>query len=117
MKRDVRLFVEDIAESIQDIEFFSKGMSKTDLFKNKLKQNAIIRKLEIIGEAVKNLPQSFKEKYPNVAWKGIAGIRDVIIHAYFRVDLETVWKVINNDLSVLKKQIQKIKKDLEAKEF
>lgn len=111
-KRDTTLFIQDILENINDAEEFSKDLTKENLLDNKLKQNAIIRCLEIIGEAVKNIPNSFREKYPNIEWVKIAGMRDVIIHGYFRVDLDAVWRALKKDLPILKKQIEKVKADL-----
>jgi len=113
MKRNFNLFINDILESINAIEKFSKGINKKELDLNRLVQSAIIREIEIIGEAVKNLPNSFREKYQEIPWNKIAGMRDIIIHGYFRVDLDAVWEVIRRDLPILKKQIQKIKKELE----
>ena len=113
MKRDAILFIEDILENISDIEVFSKGLSKESMAKDKLKQKAIIRSLEVMGEAVKNIPNALKQKYPVVEWNKIAGMRDIIIHGYFRVDLDAVWNVIKNDIKKLKKQMEKIKKELD----
>jgi len=110
MIRDIDLFLEDILQNIRDIESFSKGLTREKFLKDKLKQNAIIRSLEVIGEAVKNLPESFREKHPEIPWKNIAGFRDILSHAYFGVNMERVWNIIENDLSVLKKEIEKIKK-------
>jgi len=104
MNKDPLIFIEHILENINLIEE-SKTSSKEDLEKNKTLQNAILRELEIIGEAVKNLPKSFTEKYKNVQWKQIAGLRDKIIHHYFGVDLNLVWDVINSDIPQLKKDI------------
>jgi uncharacterized protein with HEPN domain len=115
MKRDIGLFIQDILENIKDIESFSKGTSKESFMNDKLKQKAIIRSLEIIGEAVKNITNSFREKYLDVEWTKIAGMRDIIIHGYFRVDLDAVWNVIKKDLPKLKKQIEKIKRELISK--
>jgi len=106
------LFIEDILENIKDIESFSKGLTKDKLEKSKLKQNAIVRSLEVIGEAVKNIPESFRKKYPKIPWKRIAGLRDVIIHAYFGINFERIWGVIKKDLPNLKEQIEKIIKEL-----
>ncbi len=69
--------------------------------------------MEIIGEATKNIPDTFREKYPDVQWKKIAGLRDIIIHAYFRVDLDVTWEILKKDIPVLKEQILKIKESLE----
>jgi len=108
MKRDLILFVEDIRENIRDIENFSKGLNKSKFKNSKLKQNAITRSLEIIGEAVKNIPESFRNKYPKVPWKKIASFRDVIAHAYFGININRIWDIISYDLPILKKQIDRI---------
>ena len=91
MKRDVGLFIEDILDSIKNIEEFSKNLDREKFSKDNLRQSAIIRQLEIIGEAVKNMPNSFREKHPKIAWRDIAGFRDVLSHAYFGVNLDRVW--------------------------
>ncbi len=110
MKKDLLVFIKHILVSIKDIESFSKGLSKDKFVKDNLRQNAIIRKIEIIGEAVKNLSDSFKNKYSEVLWKEIAGTRDKIIHHYFGVDLDIIWKIIKTDLPKLEKKIIKILK-------
>ena len=109
MKRDIGLFIEDILNSIKNIEEFSKNLDKKKFSKNKLRQSAIIRQLEIIGEAVKNIPNTFREKYPKIIWKDIAGLRDILSHAYFGVNVDRVWKIIEADLPKLKEEISKIK--------
>jgi uncharacterized protein with HEPN domain len=109
MKRDIGLFIEDILNSIKNIEEFSKNLNKNKFSKDILRQSAIIRQLEIIGEAVKNIPSSFREKYPKIAWKDIAGFRDILSHAYFGVNLDRVWKIIESDLPKLKEQVSRIK--------
>ncbi len=113
MRRDLNLFIGDILERINAIEKFSKNINKKELISNRLRQSAIIREIEIIREAVKNIPTSFREKYKNVPWNKIAGMRDVIIHEYFKVDLDAVWNVIKKEIPVLKKQMQEIKKDIQ----
>lgn len=113
MKRDELLFLEDILESIINIEKFSKGLSKEKFLKDKLKQSAIIRQIEIIGEAVKNISDETKEKYPNVEWRKIAGTRDIFTHAYFEIVLDRVWDIVENNLKDLKQKIQNVKKEIE----
>ena len=108
MKRDVNLFINDIKESINNIEEFSKGLNLEKFSKDKLRQSAIIRQLEIIGEAVKNIPNSFREKFPKIPWKDIAGFRDILSHAYFGVSMERVWNILKIDLPNFKKELIKI---------
>lgn len=110
MKKDNLIFIKHILASIEDIESFSKGLLKKEFIKNKLKQNAIVRSIEVIGEASKNLPNSFKEKYSDIYWKEIIGTRDKIIHHYFGIDLDIVWDIIKKNLPKLKKQIKEILK-------
>ena len=109
MKRDLGLFIEDILESIKNIEEFTKGLNKEKFSKDNLRQSAVIRQLEIIGEAVKNIPSSFREKYPNIPWKDIAGFRDILSHTYFGVSIDRVWNIIEKDLPNFKKEMRKIK--------
>ena len=108
MKKEPLVFIEHILESIKNIENFSQGISKNEFIKDKLRQNAIIRSIEIIGEAVKNLPSNFTKKYSNIPWKGIAGMRDKITHNYFGLDLDTIWDIIKEDIPKLEKQIKEI---------
>ena len=105
------IFIEHIIESITDIENFTENIEKENFLENKEKQNAIIRSLEIMGEAVKNIPQNIKTKYKDVPWKEIAGTRDKITHHYFGVDLGLIWKVVKENIPILKKQMLAIKKD------
>lgn len=109
MKKDINLFIQDILENIKDIESFSKGITKEKFESNKLVQNAIIRSLEIIGEAAKNIPDSFRGEHLEIPWRNIAGFRDVLSHAYFGVNIDRVWAIIETDLPKLKEEISKIK--------
>lgn len=109
MKRDIGLFIEDILKSIENIEEFSKNLDKKKFSRDKLRQSAIIRQLEIIGEAVKNIPNTFREKYPKIIWKDIVGLRDILSHAYFGVNIDRVWRIIEADLPKLKEEISKIR--------
>ena len=111
MKKDPLIFIEHILESIKNIEDFMQGVSKSYFLNNKEKQSAVIREIEIIGEAAKNIPASFRRKNANIPWKDIAGMRDKLMHHYFGVNLETVWKTIHEDIPYLKKEIYVIKKD------
>jgi len=108
MNKDVTVFLKRILESIEKIESFSKGLSKQGLKENELKQYAIIRAIEIIGEAVKNIPESFKKKHPHIEWRQISGTRDRIVHHYFGVDLNIIWDIVHKQLGPLKEDIKQI---------
>ena len=108
MRKDPQVFLTHILESIGWIEKESKDLSKDKFVQDVPTHDAVIRRLEIIGEAVKNLPTDFKIEYPDIAWKKIAGLRDKLIHGYFGIDLELVWEIVNKDIPPLKEQIEKI---------
>lgn len=112
MKKDPKIFIEHILQSIEIIEGHVENKTKDDFLNSVLLQDAIIRRIEIIGEAAKNLPLDFKDKYSNIPWKTIAGMRDILIHKYFGIDLELTWEVVERDIPALKKQILRINEDL-----
>ncbi len=107
-KKNPAIFIEHILENINKIESFSKNITREILSKDKLRQYAIVRAIEIIGEAIKNLPSSFKKRYPQVPWKNIVGTRDKLIHHYFGVDLNIIWEIIEKEIPKLKKEIEEI---------
>ncbi|PIN91242.1 hypothetical protein COU57_01430 [Candidatus Pacearchaeota archaeon CG10_big_fil_rev_8_21_14_0_10_32_14] len=111
--KDDSVFLKHILENIDDISEFTKNITKKDFLSNKEKQNAVVRSLEVIGEAAKNISETMKEKYPKVPWKEIIGTRDKIIHHYFGVDLDIVWDIIKINLPDLNKNIKKIITELE----
>jgi len=106
MKRNLFLFVSDILDCIQNIDSFLNGVSKEDFIKNLEKQSAVVRQLEIIGEATKNIPEDFKKLHPNVSWHKAMAMRNILIHEYFGVEMKIVWKTVESNLPVLKKTAQ-----------
>ena len=107
-KREPALLLEDVSLSIDKIERYIVGMS-ADIFKADEKTvDAVVRNLEIIGEAVRQIPPAFKERHNNVPWSQIAGLRNRIVHDYFGLDLEMIWYIVTSDLPELKKKIEEI---------
>jgi len=96
MLRDYRAFLEDIYESTLRIELYTEDISFEEFKKNTLLQDAVVRNLEIIGEASKNIPMTIREQYSEIEWKKITGLRDILIHAYFGIDLDIIWDVVKN---------------------
>lgn len=107
-EKDDLAFIKHILESINAIENFSKNLSKEELISNRLKQSAIVREIEIIGEAVKNISKILKNKHGEIEWKNIAGTRDKIIHHYFGVDLNIVWAILTSDVPKMERDINNI---------
>lgn len=109
MKRDYKLYLQDIRESIKQIEEYLKGISQEEFIKDKKLQDAIARRLEIIGEASRNIPRALKEKNKEILWFNLSQFRDLIAHSYFSTSLDKIWKTAKKDIPVLKEQFEKIK--------
>lgn len=107
-KKDPKIFLKHILESIDRIENDIAGLSEVGFSGSLTIQDAVVRRLEIIGEAVRNLPDSFRKKHSKIPWRKIAGMRDVLIHEYFGVDMELVWKIAKKDIPRLNKQISNL---------
>lgn len=113
MKRD-NAYLQHILDAISNIEKFIKGLTKEDFLDNVEKQYAVLRGLEIIGEAAKNISRELKKKYPHIPWREIAGMRDKLIHQYFGVNLDLVWETVKTKLPELKDQISKVLKETKS---
>lgn len=106
MQRDISLYLDDILESIERIEEYTESLNEVEFSRNTETQDAVLRRLAIIGEAVKHLPEDLKEKHKQIPWKQVAGARDIFIHEYFGVGIERVWETIHEDLSELKALVE-----------
>ncbi len=115
MKRD-KAYLKHILDAISNIEKFMLGVTKETFLENIEKQYAVLRGLEIIGEAAKNLSKELKTKYSQIPWKEIAGMRDKLIHHYFGVNLNLVWETVKTKLPELRNQILHIVKEMEEVE-
>lgn len=105
-RRSTRLLLEDILEGIEKIERYTSTLNKDDFKQGDMVADAVVRNLEIIVEATSRLPVQFKKQHENIEWQKIIGLRNRIIHEYFRVDLEIVWQIIKSDLPGLEPQLK-----------
>ena len=110
MKKD-EVYLKHIRDAVLAIGAFTDGLIYEEFLEDRLVQNGVIRELEIIGEATKNLSSNFRNSHPEIPWKDMAGMRDKLIHGYMMVDLGTVWKVAQEDLAKLKEQILSLLED------
>jgi uncharacterized protein with HEPN domain len=108
VSKDVKVFIDHILQSISLIEDYASQISKDDFFKSCQIQDAVMRRLEIIGEATKNIPENFRKEHPDIPWREIAGMRDVLIHNYFGVDLDLTWTTVKESLPDLKQKLLRI---------
>lgn len=106
--RDDRVFLHHILDAIQQIEEYSTGIAGEAFQTNRLVQDGVVRELEIIGEASRNLSDEFRDHHPEIPWSAIVGMRNRITHAYFDLDLEAIWDAVKQDLPVLKAQVEAI---------
>lgn len=102
------LYIQDIFDSIVAVEQYTTHLDERKFMSNRQVQDAVMRRLEIIGEAAKHVNEDFRIKHPDIQWKQIAGMRDVLIHAYFGVNLKRVWQAVKDDLPVMKQKIGQI---------
>jgi len=106
MSRDESLYLEDIQDACEKVLKFTAGMAYKDFVHDDLHFDAVVRNLEIIGEAAKNISEETRQNYPSVKWRKIAGFRDIVAHNYFGVSDEIVWDVVENEIPLLLEQIR-----------
>jgi len=113
VKRVYTDYIQDILDSIEDIENFIQEMSFDDFKDDRKTINAVVRSIEIIGEASKKIPKRLRDSRPEIPWKKMAGMRDKLTHAYFGIDLEIIWKVASEEIRQIKPGILKIQNSLQ----
>ena len=107
-KREYKDYIQDILDSINDIKTFVREINFEQFKNDKKTINAVVRSIEIIGEAAKKIPEALKNKYPDIPWKKMTGMRDKLIHEYFGIDIEILWKTAKENISGLEKQIKRL---------
>lgn len=115
MKREFLDYIEDVLDAIRKVEKFTAHVSLKNFLKDEKTSFAVIRAVEIIGEAVKKLPNTLKKQYPQIPWREITGMRNKLIHEYFGVDLKVLWDTVKNDIPPLKSLFEKMQKDFKDK--
>lgn len=106
MPRDFEVYLEDILQATSKIRGYTAGLTRESFAQDSMRIDAVIRNLEIIGEAAKMIPESMRGDYPSIEWKKIAGLRDILAHHYFEVDLDIVWDVLQNKLPTLETELR-----------
>ena len=108
MSRNWRLFLQDIVEACEKILRYTSGLDFEAFTKSDVVYDAVLRNLEIIGESAKKIPIEIRQQFPNIEWRAIAGLRDVLAHAYFAVDDATLWDIVQNKVPKLLLQVRDI---------
>ncbi len=116
MRRGIDILLGEILDAIDLLRDYTEGLDFEAFAANIEKQDSVIRRLEVIGEAAKGVPDDVRAKHPAVPWRDIAGARDILIHEYFRVDLEMAWDMVRKDLPLLEAEVRSILQELQGDE-
>jgi uncharacterized protein with HEPN domain len=111
MRRDFKVYLDDMLRACEKVRLYTEGRSLDDFASDEKTMDAVVRNLEILGEASKQIPESIREANPGVEWSKISGLRDILIHHYFGIDAVIVWDVVQNKVPALISQITKILSD------
>jgi uncharacterized protein with HEPN domain len=114
MQRDCRVYLQDILEAIGKIRRFTAGLSPESFSADAKTMDAVIRNLEIVGEAARNVPDDIRSKHPQIEWRRVVALRNILIHRYFGVDTEVIWDIIQNKLPVLENQTKSILEEIDS---
>lgn len=107
-RRSATLLLEDMLEAIAKIKKYTAPLDKEGFISGEMAADAVVRNLEIVGEAASRIPEEFRDQHPNIEWRKIIGLRHRIVHDYFGVDLEIIWIILQDDLCRLEEQIRTI---------
>jgi len=114
-KREVIDFLEDTLNAMEKAELFITDMTYEEFLKDEKTIFAVIRAIEVIGEALKHVPSELRQKFSDIPWRDITGMRDILVHEYFGVDLETVWETVKTDIPSIKPPIVELLDNLKTK--
>lgn len=117
MKKDDRIYLEHILDSFNRIQSYMDDVSYPDFLKDEEKQDAVIRKIEVAGEATKRLSMELRNNFPLIPWRAMAGMRDKLIHDYFDIDIDTIWETVTQDIPKLVPEISDVLDSLKSNDF
>jgi uncharacterized protein with HEPN domain len=105
VSREIRLYLDDIVECCDKIGRFTLGLTFEQFRSSEMVVDAVTRNLEIIGEASKSVPDEMRSKYPDVPWRKMTGLRDVVVHGYFRIDVQLLWDIVQREVPIVRQKI------------
>ncbi len=114
--RSVRLFVGDMLAAIDKIGRYTEGLDATSFFADEFTVDAVLRNLEVLGEAARNVPPEVRDSHPEIPWKRVVGLRNIVAHVYFGVDLENVWKIVSENVPAIRPAVERLLAELDGEE-